>query len=388
MKVFTYYCLASFVFVFFFSCTREKRNIDIKIEKIEINTDKVVGEINLLEMIDSISYIPITTDSILIGEVTDFVVSNDKFFILDRKKSHSIFIIERDGENLIQIDREGAGPEEYISPRTITIDEENRYLLILCDKSKRIQTYDFEGNFINTRRINCYSSLIAKTQTGNIVYYLDYLPHEDFYKESSYPNLILLGKKNKLLDAEAYFDSSFESTNLWKSKKGFSKPYSDTISINPDHSNIVYYVSNDKITPRYYIDCGKYNIDEGYNEEVLMKPLKSPEDLSKMSEKYGLIMSYKESSDYIYVLLLLQGEYSHTIFSKRTGNSRSFRAVQGAPLDFGHGYISGNKFYTLVEPSTLKRYAEELKDSKLLEIANKVNDFDNPVIIESTLADF
>lgn len=250
MKIYTSFSIIFFITIIFTNCKENKYSLNPDIQWIKIDINQIKEEINQSEIISSIKYIPITTtDSILIGEVTDFVVSINLFFILDRKKAHSIFIIDEGGKDIMQLNKRGIGPEEYIDPRSMAIDGKNEQILVLCNKTKRIQIYSFNGNFIRTQKIDCYSSSIAKTQSDNIVHYMEFLADKNYYKESSYPNLIILDKKNKLMDAESFFDSDLKTNLPWISDKRFSNPYIDTISLNPDHSNTVYYISSNKIVP-------------------------------------------------------------------------------------------------------------------------------------------
>ena len=78
-----------------------------------------------------------------------FVQAIGKEFILAKnyRDDGDIFVYDRTGKAIRKINRKGQGGEEYISCRSVTLDEENNEMFINDFLARKIKVYDLEGNF-------------------------------------------------------------------------------------------------------------------------------------------------------------------------------------------------------------------------------------------------
>lgn len=100
-------------------------------------------------LVDSIEYISLqTTDSCLIGEITDLVMSDDRIFIFD-KRTQTIWIFSREGKYLNKIFKKGNGQGEYTHIVQFEYDERNDQVVVLS-WGHRLIFYSTAGEYLKT----------------------------------------------------------------------------------------------------------------------------------------------------------------------------------------------------------------------------------------------
>lgn len=139
------YSIILLSFILLFSCTTSQNNKEHFVVDIKGKSDPEL----LKEAMTSIKtrLVPMeTTDSILFkGSASDLYVTNYFLFIID-KSQKTIFRYDRNGKFINKINRVGQGPEEYIFLRNAFFSEDHIYV----SNEKRIQVYDFDGNYLKT----------------------------------------------------------------------------------------------------------------------------------------------------------------------------------------------------------------------------------------------
>ena len=103
-------------------------------------------ELALQDFMD-VEYIPLETNDDFVNQ--GFVQAIGKEFILVKnyRDDGDIFVYDRTGKAIRKINRKGQGGEEYISCRSVTLDEENNEMFINDFLARKIKVYDLEGNF-------------------------------------------------------------------------------------------------------------------------------------------------------------------------------------------------------------------------------------------------
>ena len=104
----------------------------------------------ILQDFMNVEYIPLeTTDEfILQGKVADI---SGKRLILTNVRQGEILIFDRvTGKGLKKINRQGNGPEEYILPFNVHLNEEETEMYVNDGPSSKIQVYDLEGVYKRT----------------------------------------------------------------------------------------------------------------------------------------------------------------------------------------------------------------------------------------------
>lgn len=100
-------------------------------------------------LVDSIEYVSLqTTDSCLIGEITDLAMSDDRIFIFD-KRTQTIWIFSRSGEYLNKIFKKGSGEGEYTHINQFEYDKKNDRIVV-SSWGHRLIFYSTTGEYQKT----------------------------------------------------------------------------------------------------------------------------------------------------------------------------------------------------------------------------------------------
>ena len=103
-------------------------------------------ELVLQDFMD-VEYIPFETNDEFINQGYVQAVGEKYIIVSNYRKDGDIFVYNRNGKAIRKINHKGQGGKEYISFRTITLDEENNELFVNDHYAKKIVVYDLEGNF-------------------------------------------------------------------------------------------------------------------------------------------------------------------------------------------------------------------------------------------------
>ena len=103
-------------------------------------------ELILQDFMD-VEYIPLETNYEFINQGYVQAVGEKYIIVSNYRKDGDIFVYNRNGKAIRKINHKGQGGKEYISFRTITLDEENIELFVNDHYAKKIVVYDLEGNF-------------------------------------------------------------------------------------------------------------------------------------------------------------------------------------------------------------------------------------------------
>mgnify|MGYP000205664866 FL=1 len=211
---------------------------------------------------DSIKYINLeTTDSCLIGEITDMAISADRMFVFDKRRQ-TVWVFNQEGEFLSKIFKQGNGPGEYIRIVQFEYDEKNDQIVLLTWGSQLLY-YTPEGEFLKTVKLGFSltpSDFKILPQGGFIfsqagwdkptagIYYVN-----DSGKEEQ---ILVKRKENHLV----YINSDWELCS-----------YDSTICfISPNFENIVYHYENRELVTKYPFYM-KPELKHDYMETVSMQ---------------------------------------------------------------------------------------------------------------------
>lgn len=130
------------------SCTSPQSN-----SVLTINLDEAVPTIAYSSFVKSIDYLTLNTnDSCLMAGIDKVYADDDLFFIQDSKKA-GIFVFDKEGKLLKQINYYGNGPTEFVDITTFTIDKHLRHICIYDNQSRKINKYTYEGAFIESLKV-------------------------------------------------------------------------------------------------------------------------------------------------------------------------------------------------------------------------------------------
>lgn len=386
-----------YLLALFFSC-KEDSFMYISEEEaqdtINVDYDFLYREDSLFfsQIIDSINYIPIpTSDDFLIGEISRFFVVDSMFLILDKKITHSLFAFSKSKKYKRQINAHGSGPSEYLNPCYVLYDAEKEEFGVYCNIKQELYYYGKDCEYKYKLKVP-YKSYAVYPIGDKILMHSEYHDNEQLEKNEMFPNLILANQcGGENVQGVNYFAGNVNQTIVWTSNSNISF-WGDTLSIKPDHSNIVYYCTKDTIYPAILIDLGTSNIDNRYWKKVFEPnmTLKKMDEYCRSQNLYE-IYRFLENKKFIYFLIRVNKRMFHVLYSKDTRKKYVFNSLVN-DLDelaaFDPKAICENKLYCVLPAYIVARIRDsvntEIGDLKLLDVKST----DNPVVVELSLKNF
>lgn len=367
------------------SCSQSKSEIETE-EIIPVNLDLVQDTLRLSNFIDSISYIPLETDSnFLIGRIDKLVVTDEFIFVLDKKLARSVFCFDKEGNKKFKIHRIGRGPGEYVNITDISYNDYTKELLLYCFIRKSVLYFDMKGNFLREMKIPFYTARIYELKNFNKILFCEYNPNKSKFDRALFPNLILLDPNLNVMDENAYFEGYIDKSIVWGTHCDFSC-WEDTLSIKLDHSNIVYYIFQNKVVPKYFLDFDKYNVDEVYWKKTKKKGITLREmEIYDQSRHFCETMFYLENINCISFIYRQNCQRNRVFYSKKSGKIYIGKMIIN-DIDYYSQFdpyvLNQNIFYGVLNAGYIREYEEKASDkSSIPEVLKKINEEDNPIIV-------
>ena len=148
MKRINYFLIALFLIT---GCTGGSKQSTSELVVIDVTNSFAKKELKLQDIVD-VEYIPLeTTDEFLCPGNLNAIVSNNLIAVNDMR-SGSIILFDISGKGLININKRGQGPGEYQAVLDIAFDEEKNEMYVI-DMRSQIFIYDLNGKFIRSFKI-------------------------------------------------------------------------------------------------------------------------------------------------------------------------------------------------------------------------------------------
>lgn len=348
--------------------------------------------LKLSQIVESVNYYPIPTkDDYLIGKINKLMVTDSMFVILDKDITRAVFLHSKNGEKTYCIHKHGNGPEEYINLCDVSYNSQTSEVGIHCNIKKKILYYSVDGQYLRGENI-FYTAYAAQPIGNNILLHTEFKEHPELEENGRFPNLIFLNREHpQESQYQDYYRGPVNRAIVWSSGCWISH-WKDTLSIKPDHCNIVYHCTNNSIYPAHFLDFGKYNINSSYweiakNSQTTNKKMQQFYQTVEMYE----IIRYLESERYIYFTVKQNDKNYSVIYSKRSKKKYAFEYIQDdieLYASFNPKAIFDDKLYFVLKAYHLPLMREYKKNSSVRDILDTVQENDNPVIIEVKLKDF
>jgi WD40 repeat protein len=380
-----YFILFIIIQIFFLGCNKVT-NLTTSIEL------QGVGQVRQLSIstlgIDDVKYVPLATDSIFrLTEIIKMKVLNGKFYINDRGRNSKILKFNDSGDFLYKIGNRGKGPQEYLFSTDFSVAPQNKNVYVLSSQENKIYVYAPDGTFIRT--------LITPSEKTSILYCLDnnifcYNENVDgSVKESIY---IIDYEGNTIKNYANKFPYRFKGIDT-----GFNEcilySFENQLNLKELHSDTLFVYSNFQFTPKYIFKQGAKKI---------LPEVRSTLDLSNfitVIPKYIIQRSIFESKNYFFFLFDLNNQYYCLIYFKKDGTQLFIDGNKGFINDFDGGpnilpktIKDDNTIVSWIEAYELKAYVASKafknstpkypeKKKELEELANNLNENDNPVLM-------
>ena len=340
-------------------------------------------ELILQDFMD-VEYIPLETNDEFINQGYVQAVGEKYIIVTNYRKDGDIFVYNRNGKAIRKINHKGQGGKEYISFRTITLDEENNELFVNDHYAKKIVVYDLEGNFKRSFKQNdkgkslfyweifnydkenliCYDELneeipflLISKQDGSITKEIK-VP----FKEKKLFFQILRQKEGTRAAGPGLYSRIIPYNNNWI----LIEPSSDTIyTLMPDCSLRPFIA---KTPPVHTLDPEFYLILKLVSDRYyFMESIKNVYDFRKEEGFPKTYFVYDTQEKDFFSYIIYNGDYSY---------KRELYMVMFTPIN-----AKGELWATIDAFELCRDYEKGKLKGKLKDIAAKLGEDDNRVIM-------
>lgn len=372
--------LLAILLLFLVGCSgNQQQNKDfITVDVIKSYPEK---ELTLQDFMD-VEYVPLeTTDQFLTkGMVMD--VGKDILVVSNAREGDIMLFDRRTGQGVKKINHRGQGAEEYLLLVNLILDEENGEMFANDGPSSKIQVYDLNGNFKRSIRYRkgAFVSNIYNYDKEHLLCQDTYAPDNT----SSMNSFFLLSKQDGTMkDIEIPFEKKISTVIVQRvgdqvygngPRNSFIVPFRQNWILTEPSADTVYMHQPDKSLRPFMVRTPSVHT---MAPEVFLFP-------GVLTDRYYFMQTVKKEYDFATEKGLPttdlvydteeQGIYQYTVynqdFSERTVDMAS-RCMDGKVA-----------FYVRLEAHELvEAYEKGLLKGKLKEIASKINEESNPVIM-------
>ena len=353
-----------------------------RMDRVEIKDQRKIMVDSIVEKID---YVKLgETGDVLIGKVTDLLITPDHIIVGDTRQAKAVFIFDRAGNSQAVISRLGRGPQEYMDLSTIFLTPDQQTIGIVDNSMKKLLYFDLRGNFIKKQDLPFSCNGIEYIDDKTMMLASDGWADKSPVLES-YPN------KNDLLfftDTTLQIQSSAIKNpfdvNIFNHVIFHKKRFDDRIYVGKGFGDTIYQVTTDEIFPRYWIDMTAVDGVANFGKDM------SSEKVAQIMDSKPTFVGnlYVESDDYA---LFCVSKMGYVLFNKHTKktcniNNRSLTALCLYVLfsEFSHK----NQFISVVPAFRFLTFCPDVPGIELWnEIKEGLTDEDNPVLLFYTLKD-
>ena len=338
-----------------------------------------------------------TSESIMDGNQSDFMIFDSNIYIASQKE-RCVYSFDSEGNYLGTFKREGNGPEEYSALFDFAFENDGNGGIAVLGQ-KEVKRYTFDGKWVGKISIealgaNSYSRLFY---LGKGVFAVK----GNFVNESeNYDKLILFdlqGNEIKSARIGAPLVAQLgEFKIVYHSKMDqFSNSF-NVLNISSD--TIFSYDFDLNMRPAFRLDCGKY--EQKLKSDDFTQKLIFGDYYSSVSNDNLLIMSFSYPKDDFANLrnknTKVARSYACFFYDKSTRKTYIPKfdtkyGLQGMTNDIDGGapflpeFSVGKCMYAFVDAIDFMDYAEISQSEQMNEVASKLTEESNPVIVKVTM---
>ena len=368
------------LFVLLTACAGNKQSNDGLII-VDVSKSYPQKELILQDFMD-VEYIPLETSDELVTQGLVQDVGKEYLLLKNRNSDGDIFIFDRKtGRGIRKINRQGQGPEEYTRINDIVLDESNGEIFVKSQGNK-IVVYDLYGTFKRALNLGREVSSVFDYDKHHLICY-DMSDYHNKGEDRSKSYHIILSKQDGSITREIFVPFKTVNTPIVNQGDGFVANYSYQIRLSngkwtlietsadtlynytPDGTLTPFIVrvpSINTMKPEVFLYMGIHT-DRYY----FIQTVKNVFDVEKGRGFYTDELMYDKAEKAIFRTTVYNGDYAEKRPVAMTAQSIN-REIE---------YATSLNAFQLVEI-----YEKgQLKEGKLKEIAARLDQEDNPVIM-------
>ena len=378
-----------FLLIVFSACNRTKNNTELLDEKgiliVDVTKKYPKSDAIFIQEIAEVEYIPLETNNDFLCHGNGVVAYiDDNIIIFNNKPVRNILIFDRKGNALRRINRQGQGGEEYVAPTDVAFDKESNELYVNDVDKKKIFVYDIIGNYKRSfEHIN--GKRYTKIYNFNKEALLCYDRSAVEFDEQKYPFTIIskhTGERIKEVDipfekriSERYIFRDGNNTRIigmYPIPEPAIELMGNAFVLNEISSDTIYQISKDySMTPLIAQTPSVQQMGENPHYLCFIMGANNYQFMFTQKKEFN-----PETNTGFPTQALVYDRKKDEIFEQNFYN----RDRSGESFDI----ISGNNNQSIYDfqPVRLKKYLENGELSgQLKEIAEKINEDDNPVLM-------
>ncbi len=394
-----FFCVG-IIFVLF-SCTSDNGGeVASKVSVIKLPLEKSNMNLKMSDVVDSICYVSLETDTVcLVGQIDKLIPMDTAFIVVDKDIARSIYVFNREGRFIRKIGKSGPGPEEYLGIEDVCLDQEKGQIVILDLKSKHFLIYSLEGEFVKSIRFDFYAYDIEYVGEDKIAVFLNYGNNASFEKAGNIPTLGIYDlKKEKVVELCAYANEKIRSGSMLNLSENFSSDGMETLFVLPINDTI-FNVNSDGISPKYLLDFGseQRELQKEYIS-CLIKDQPNAIQGAKIVKEMGLAQVAGLAITEKNQLFSYQrdGQIFMAIQNKKTGHVKSLQVSDMSSLVSDMDYVTlfvpygtdKDNMYLMVNPYALSELSPDKQTKQIEVLKASFSEENNPIIAVARMKDF
>ena len=338
----------------------------------------------ILQDFMEVEYIPLETTDEFLTQGLVMTVGKEIILIENRVNDGDIFIFDRNGKALRKINRKGQGGEEYIYINQIVLDENNNELFV--NTEKKILVYNLYGKFKRSIKYPDKANYanICNYDKDHLICYDSSVNNRDGEERGSQAFHVIISKQDGSITREIFLPfKTIKTHKIYKDEyvivstsEGYSiSPYQNNWILVELSSDTIYkYAPNGQLTPLIVrtpsiqsMDTEVFLFPKNFTDRYcFMETMKKKVDFETMKGFPRTDLMYDWQEKAIFEYTVYNDDYSNkTQVPMRTPINDEIASWQ-----------------ILEAHRLVEAYTEgQLKDGKLKEIAAKLEEEDNPVIM-------
>ncbi len=333
-------------------------------------------------LFEEVNYAPLeTTKESMIGEVNKLVVTDNRFYILDKILAKTLFVFDKTGSFIFKLKVTGKGPGEVLEIMDFCIYENQ---LLLLDYRK-VLFFDLDGNFIREKKIDFAPENISVLNDQNV-----FLFNNSHVSKNKFTDFHIAKTDISFTGIKKYFKPKRKEINSFYRFQVYNNEMYVTTPQFGDYT--LYKYTKNNIMPYINFDFGEYNIPKNkLNSQLdLLKPMNDRDIIDNINILYFLV-----GSNFSYFLYIQNKHpYCGIYFNKSQkftcGSSFETHKYASPIMHF----VKNDKLYSAVSADRLIRFNkyinkrpnneyEKLKDkNSSFQIAmHDISGLSNPIIV-------
>ena len=328
----------------------------------------------ILQDFMDVEYIALETNDEFVNQGIVQEVGKDYIFVVNRANDGDIFIYDRNGKGLRKINRWGQGSEEYLGYKEFVLDGDKIFINDVM--KKKILVYDLFGKFLRSFE---HKDSIMYRETYNFdknnLICFNNLSQNISHRDAQF---FIISKHDGSVSNEIQIPFNEKKTvNIPtgpNSMSGYTYntifPYNGNWALFEISSDTVFeYSPEHNITPL----IARTPSIQSMNPEVFLF-------INNLTDRYFFIETVKKDKDYPSKKLVYDRQENAVFEYNVYNNDYSFKMEVPMTCQIINNEIA--VWYPLQAHQLVDSYKKgELKNGKLKEIASKLNEEDNPVIM-------